>query len=585
MRLMDGEKLTPPPKPRFLPFFTKRAAFENDKSNLIEERNNYLEEWREISDYIQLRRGRFLAGKGKNARARSKKVLNEKGTFASRTCGAGMLAGVSSPSMPWLKLKTNDKDLNEFTPVKQWLDIAERYLYEVFASSNYYHVKQSAYRDMADFGQGPVLIDEDFDNVINCYCSPPGEYTLSVDHRGVVDTMFRDMVMTTQQVFEKFYGRGNIPREIWEAYNRGDYRRQWQIVGLDQPNHRQIKGLPGALGAPFIKVFYCIDCTDSDSNAILDVKPTYENPISSPRWEVQPNDIYGDGPGSLILSTVKSLQVLERRKGQMVDKMATPPVQVPGEMQKSKGLISHAPGGATYYPAQTIGGGSGGRPIGPLYEVSGPQLQAVMMEMQVLEGRVDVGYFVDLFMATLNSNRRQITAREIEEKHEEKLIALGPVLERTHYEGLNNDVKRAFGILQRHRVLPPPPPEMRDRRLEVEYTSLLAVAQKAVSAGPIERFAGFLGNLSAVNPEILDKWDMDQTVDEYGDAVGVPAALVRSDEQVEEMRASRAQQQQAAASMETAKLGADTAAVLSKADTGRDSNLLADLLGNGGQLM
>lgn len=584
MKLQGGEQLDRFPRPRFLPFYTKRAALENDRTQLQEERDIFLSEWKDISDHIQVRRGRYLSGNVKE-RARSKALLNEKGVFASRICGAGMLAGVSSPSMPWLKLKTNDKDLNIFNPVKQWLDLAERYLYDVFASSNYYHVKQNSYRDMADFGQGPVLTDEDFENAINCYCSPPGEYILSVNKHGVVDTMFRDIGLTTLQVLERFYHAGNIPAEVWAAYDRADYRRKWRVIGLDQPNYKRIKGAPGPLGAPFIKVYYCLDVNDDDRNAILSVKPTYENPISAPRWEVQPGDIYGDGPGSLVVSTAKSLQVLEKRKGQMVDKMASPPTQAPAEMKQANALISHAPGGVSYFPSTAIGGGSGGRPIGPLYEIQGQQLQAVLMEQQVLEGRIDTGYFVDLFTATLNSDRRQVTATEIAERHEEKLIVLGPVLERTHYEGLNLDVRRAFGILQRHRVLPPPPPEMEGRELEVEYTSLLAVAQKAVSAGPIERFSGFLGNLAAGNPEILDKWNMDATVDEYGDAVGVPAVMIRSDDDVAQLREQRAQQQNAMQGMQAAQMGADTAAVLSKADTGRDSNLLADLLGNGGQVI
>lgn len=583
MRLTTGEKIELPP-PRKLLFFSTREQFEHRKEALREERGVYLEEWKDISDHIQLRRGRYLVSQNRQ-RVRSKKILNEKGTFASRVCGAGMLAGVSSPSMPWLKLKTNDKDLNEYAAVKRWLDIAERYLYEVFASSNYYHVKQAAYRDMADFGQGPVLTDEDYENVINCYCSPPGEYYLSVNHRGVVDTMYRDMRKTTLNIVNEFYGTGNIPAEIRDAYDRGDYDRPWDVVAVDEPNIRQVKGARGALGAPWVKVYYCLGVNDQGGNAVLDVKPVYENPISAPRWDIQPGDVYGDGPGALVLSSVKSLQVLERRKGQMVDKMATPPTQAPGEMQKAKSLISHMPGAVSYYPGTAASGQGGARPISPLYEIQGQQLQAVLMEMGVLEQRVDTGYFVPLFQATLESTRRQVTAREIEERHEEKLIALGPVLERTHYEGLNLDVRRAFGTLQRHHVLPPPPPEMQDRALEVEYTSLLAVAQKAVAAGPIERFSGFLGNLAAGNPEILDKWDMDQTVDEYGDAVGVPAAMIRSDDEVAEIRAQRAQQMQAAQALDAAKATADTAEVLSRADTGRDSNLLADLLGGQGRLV
>lgn len=580
MQLGEAPKLRLPP-PRKLPFVTKRQEHESRRSQLVTERQEYLEEWRDISEYIQLRLGRYLMGNNRKRR-RSKNVLNEKGTFASRTCGAGMLAGVSSPSRPWLKLKTPNADLNESQDAKVWFDIAERYLYEVFASSNYYHVKQASYRDMGDFGQGPVLIDEDFENAINCYCSPPGEYYLDIDRRGVVDTMYRDLSRTTLNIIEEFGPTGNIPREVRAAYDSGNYDRKWTVIGLDQPNLYYNRGASGPLGMVYSKVYYCLDVEDKDGNAILGVSGANENPISAPRWDIQPGDIYGDGPGSLMLPTIKSLQILERRKGQMVDKMAAPATQAPASMKKAKFAVNHMPGANSFYP-DVAAAGAAGTPIRPLYEIQGTQLQAVMMEQNVLEQRIDVGYFVNLFLATLESDRRQVTATEIAERHEEKLIALGPVLERTHYEGLNHDVKRAFGILLRHNVLPPPPEVLDGMSLEVEYISLLATAQRAIGAGPIERFAGFLGNLAAGNPEILDKWDMDQTVDEYGDVVGVPASMIRSDDAVAKIRQGRQQQQAQMNNAALATQSAETAKVLSQADTGRDSNLLADILGGGPQ--
>src|SRR5690606_4971074 len=218
--------------------------------------------------------------------------------------------------------------------------------------------------------------------------------------------------------------------------------------------------------------------------------------------------------------------------------------------------------------------------------IQGPQLQAVMMEERILEDRIDVAYFVNLFLATLESDRRQVTATEIAERHEEKLIALGPVLERTHYEGLNIDVKRAFGILQRHNVLPPPPESMADARIEVEYTSTLAVAQKAVAAGPIERFAGFVGNLAGFFPDAADKPNVDKMIDEYADAIGVAAAVVNTDEQVEAKRQARAQQQANLENAAALNQTADTAKLLSETDTSRDdSNLLADILGGQGRIV
>jgi hypothetical protein len=578
MRLDDDRKiLLPPPGPR-VHLHSKVTNFERRRKDMETERAEFLEEWRDISDYIQLRRGRFLLDENrKNRRRRGNKLLNEKALFASRTCGAGMLAGVSSPSRPWLKVGTGDKALNENANAKRWIDQVERLIYDVFSASNYYHVKQQSYRDMGDFGQGPVIIDEDFDNVINCYCSPPGEYYLSVNHVGVVDTCYRDMRLSTLTMMEKFHRFGGVPKEVRAAYDRGDYDNMWDVVSAIEPNFRHIKDERGINGMPFIDVYYCLKVEDKDGNAICRTTGSHENKISAPRWDVQPGDIYGDGPGSLILPTSKSLQVLERRKGQMVDKMAAPPTQSPSGKGEHN-PVNHAPGGNTYYnPTQN----AAGRAISPLYEVQGQQLAAVRDEGATLEQRIDIGYFVPLFMATLESNRRQVTAREIEERHEEKLIALGPVLERTHYEGLNNDITRVYGILNRHRVLPPPPPEIADRlkEVQVEYISLLATAQRAIGAGPIERLVGFVGNMGAVWPSSYDKINPDKVIDEYADVVGAPAVIVYSDEEVKAARQQKQQQEQAMQSMAVAAQGAETAKVLSEADTSRDSNLLADILG------
>lgn len=571
------------PPSRKLVFNTVMQGLEPRKEALRVERQTFLEEWRDISDYVNVRRGRFLVSDNRRKRT-SNKVINERGIFASRTCGAGMMAGVSSPSRPWLHLKTPDADMNEYTEVKRWLDVVEKRVYQVFSVSNYYGVKHQSYRDMADYGQGPVLIDEDYENAINCYCSPAGEYYLGVDARGVVDTMYRDMQRTTKDIVEEFGRYGHLPQEVRQAWDIGDYNRYWTVVGVVQPNIKMIRGVRGPVGMPYMVVYYCLGCSDVDDNAVLAVSGNHENAISSPRWDVQPGDIYGDGPGSIALPIVKSLQVLERRKGQLVDKLVTPPMQAPAKMERK--IISHQPGSVSYTD-MTAAGPRGA--IMPIYEVDPNSLTAAAAEAQVLEGRIDQAYFVDLFLATINANRvspnRTATATEIAEVHEEKLIALGPVLDRTHYEGLNHDIKRVIGILSRARVLPPPPKIMDGVALKVEYTSLLAVAQRAIGAGAIERFSGFMGNLAAGNPEILDKWDMDQTADEYADTIGVPASIIRSDDEVAKLRQGRAQQMQAANAMAAAAQSAQTAKVLSEADTGRDSNLLADILGNQGRLV
>jgi DNA-binding IscR family transcriptional regulator len=45
-------------------------------------------------------------------------------------------------------------------------------------------------------------------------------------------------------------------------------------------------------------------------------------------------------------------------------------------------------------------------------------------------------YYADLFLMLANDDRSNVTATEIAERHEEKLLMLGPVLERLHNEML-----------------------------------------------------------------------------------------------------------------------------------------------------
>ena len=580
---MATEIIDPGPLPKggVLSNLTSSQHFIRRRGELRTEFDEYRDEYREISDHFQIRRGRYFASKTGKKRAPTTKILHEEGQFASRVLGAGMLAGVSSPARPWLKITTPDTDLNEFKSVRQWLDIAERRIYQMFGASNYYHVKQQSYRDMGDFGQGPVIMDEDFEDAINCYCSPVGEYALGVDHRGVVDTLYRDMHKTVLQLVSKF-GLKNVPTEVSDAYARGNYQMPFEVLHVCEPNFLQIDGELGPRGMPYLNAYICTSASNVGNNDVIMIGGYNENPISAPRWDVQPGDTYGYGPGSLALNSSKSLQALEKRNGQVVDKLADPSLQAPSSMEKK--VIDKAPGKVTYYPDNVAASGNR-EPITPIYRPDPSALTVLGNEDQRLTGRINRAYFVDLFLQLSQSSRRQITAREIEERHEEKLIQLGPVLERTHYEGLNRDVRRTFGIASRHGLIPPPPPEMEGVELKIEYTSILAVAQRAVGVGALERLAGFIGNISAGMPTVLDKFDGDQAIDEYAEAIGTPAIVVRSDDDVEKIRTDRAKKEQGMQQMAVAAQGADTAKVLSEADTGRDSNLLADILGGGGRLV
>jgi hypothetical protein len=196
--------------------------------------------------------------------------------------------------------------------------------------------------------------------------------------------------------------------------------------------------------------------------------------------------------------------------------------------------------------------------------------------------RIRKGFFEDLFLMLAQSDRREITAREIEERHEEKLWALGPVLEGLNQDFLNPNIDWTFDLLHRRGELPPPPPELQGRDLKVEYVSVMARAMKQVDLASVDRFMGFIGQYAGADPSIMDKVDGDQVVDLYGDMTGVPAGIIRPDDDTAEIRERRAQQQQQQQKLAAMEQMARAAKDASAADMDGDNALTQALGGAGG---
>lgn len=195
-----------------------------------------------------------------------------------------------------------------------------------------------------------------------------------------------------------------------------------------------------------------------------------------------------------------------------------------------------------------------------------------------VRNRIRRTFFEDLFLMLASSDRRQITAREIDERHEEKLLALGPVLEQLNQDLLDPLIDIAFTIMQKQGMLPQAPPEIQGQEMKIEYISIMAQAQKMVGLASVDRFAGFAAQVASIDPRSLDKLNTDNLIDVYGDMTSVPSKLIRSDEEAQEIRDKRDQQAQAQAQAESAAQMASAAKDLSQAKTS-DENVLSQVLG------
>ncbi len=549
---------------------TKRQHLEKMRMTLRSERESFIPHWRDLSDYVMPRRARYTIAERNKGDRRNKKIIDSTATLAMRNLMAGMMSGLTSPARPWFSLTTPDPSLGEFGPVKTWLDDVTKRMRTIFLKSNLYNALPLLYCDQGLFGTSAMAVLEDDQDVIRCYSFPIGSYCIAQSHRHTVDTFVREWAMTVRQLVQRF-GYENCSRSVQEQYDAGNYETWIDVAHMIHPNEDHD---PEKLAAKHKRFSSCYWEIGSDEEGkFLDESGFDEFPIMAPRWNLTGEDVYGQSPGMDALGDIQQLQAMQRRMIQSIDKMVNPPMVAPTSMQNKKASL--LPGDITY--VDTTQGSTGFKPA--------HELRMPLQELQVLIGetqaRVKRCFYEDLFLMLANSDRRQITAREIEERHEEKLLMLGPVLERQNEDLLDPLIDRTFAIMLRRGEVPPPPPEIAGQELKVEYISIMAQAQKMVATSGLERFVGFVGNLAAAKPDIADKLDFDQVVDEYSDMLGVPPKIVRPDEEVAKIREGRAQAIAAQQRAEQLQQVAQGAKLLSETDMGNDS-ALARLTAGGG---
>jgi hypothetical protein len=541
-----------------------RKELEKRRGALKMERDSFVAHWRDVSDFIMPRRSRFTVTERNRGDRRNRKIIDSTATLAIRNLQAGMMSGLTSPARPWFNLTTPDPDLTEFGPVKNWLSEVTRRMRTVFLKSNVYNALPLLYCDEGLFGTAAMAVLEDDEDVIRAYTYPVGSYCIAQNHRHSVDTFMREWAMTVRQLVDRF-GIDSVSSTTKNLYNRGEYEVWVNVAHIVFPNPDFDSNALEAKYKRFSSVYWE---TGSNEGEVLDNSGFDEFPVMAPRWNLTGEDVYGFSPGMDALGDVQQLQAMQRRMIQAVDKMVMPPMVAPTSMQNKKASL--LPGDITY-----VDGPQGQAGFRPVHEVRMPlqELQVLIHETQM---RIKKCFYEDLFLMLANSDRRQITAREIDERHEEKLLMLGPVLERQNEDLLDPLIDRTFAVMARRGLLPSPPKELDGIDLKVEYISIMAQAQKMVATSSIERFLGFVGNVTASYPQAIDKVDLDQTIDEYADMTGVPPKIVRTDEDVAEIRKARAMAAEEQQRMAQFQQVAQGAKLLSETDT-NTPNLLTQL--------
>jgi len=529
------------------------------------EHSRYKPEWESVSDYVLGYRPSSLTGSDSKA-SRNELLYNEKAKEASKILVSGMQAGITSPARPWMQYGMEDRDLMDYGPVKEWLDNCQKITLSILARSNFYKAMLLTYRDISCFGVTAKGIYENFDDVARFEPYGIGSYFLGTDGERKTDALYREQRMSIGGMVKRF-GRNAVSSTVKNLYDKGKVDSKVKIVHAIEKNDGREFNSPLAREMAWRSTY--IE-EGAEGQKLLLVSGFESKPFTAPRWQADDDDVYSNSyPGIDCLNTNKSLQVEELDYAIAREKMHNPPLVGDASLRNSGAdLIA---GGITYVPNMSASGKPG---LAPVYDVN-PRINELVAAIKQKESRIDRAFYADLFLMITDLDRAQITATEIAERKEEKMLMMGPVLESLNTEEFDPEIDRVFNMAQKAGLFPPPPQELENVDLKIEYISVLHQAQKAVSTASIEATTAFAANLSVVWPEVRHKIKPMQAVDEYAQAKGASPKILRGDEEaqarVDAENQALAQQQ----AMEQGAGAAQTAKTLSEASLDEDSVLQA----------
>ena len=499
---------------------------------MMTDRQDYIDWWRKLSDMYAPNRGRFSVDEQPRKQAVR---FNSRARQIPDDFAAGMKSGLTSPSRPWFTLTLYDTGLAELENVKSWLTEVQDVMQGVMLRSNLYDQLYDVYKEQGIFGTGALLIEEDDENLLHAQSLTVGSYAIGVNKRGKVNRFCRQFRRTLTQLVDEF-GENALPQELRYRLKEKPDNTRYELRNLIEPSEGYLKDdISGRF--QYVSYWWLKGYSEPE---FLRVGGYNEFPVMVPRWRVINDDLYGrEQPGDIGYDDAVSLQLMEIDERDALKKAIRPPMLAPESL--TQGDINDMPGGVTvYYPAM-----DGHIPaVTPLYQVQFDHRSVAEKRLE-LTAHLEEIFYVNLFKMWTSDMRQGRTATEIQAREAEKMFMLGPLIERQMSELLEPLIARVYGILSRAGQFPEPPEELADMEIKIEYMSILANIQKQSAYAGIEQIlttAGIIAQLQSstgTTPEVLDKIDGDEIIDQLADMYVVPAGIVLGDDAVAEKRASR----------------------------------------------
>lgn len=505
--------------------------------------------FQELAEWHLPRKSYITRTKSPGEKVDYTKLYDSTGIRAPKTMAAGFMSSLTNPATKWFNLRTRDLELMKDKDAQMWFKDVEDIVFSALASSNFNNTIQEFYLNAGVFGTSAVMVLEDTQDKVRFIEIPINQIYMEEDAGGRVTKFYRNFPLTAQQAFDiwgddageavKKAMKGNTPELVLRFLHYVAPRDERDPSKRDNTN------------MPYQSLYI-----ELSKKHLIKEGGFQTNPYAVGRFYKDANEVYGYSPAMDVMPDTKLINAMVKTMLRSAMKQVDPPLVAP-----RRGFIAPLngnPGKINYRDEKTPGDAITQFPVG-----SNASLTLEML--QDTRSNIEKAFFVPLFQAISNLTK-QMTIPEVQRRVAENMVLLGPVVGRFTQEMLDPIILRVFDILFAAGEIPEPPQSVQGADFDIVYISALAKAQRESKIFDIQAFMNDVGTVGTIIPSVVDKINGDEIIDDIAKARGIPPDIIRSEQEVEDIRRAQAEAAAQAQQIELAQKGAEISATGAKAE-------------------
>lgn len=486
------------------------------------------------------------------AAERSRAVYDQTSLWAVARGTAGFMGLVTPKSEKWHGAQI--KDVFGGKPSEEeirWLERLRDYQhnYRADPQTGFWVAHKAAMRSVWGLGTAVLYVEEaatrDPATPITYQLVPLTENFLSTSFTGVVNGNIRWFQRSARQCVERWGNRCSTKvQDMAESIQNRD--RLVDIIHCTMPraeaqarksnkvagDNARYDDLPGNRGSEFAAYF-----VELETKHLIGEGGYFTFPFVVHHWDRQTASPYSEGPISLALAEIKSLNLLAKAALRSASQAVDPPmafINDPGVRLdlnaggRNPGLIN-----------------AEGKPLAvPLVTAPRPDFAQTVIETK--RQQLDKLLYTNLWQDILDPG---MTATEAMIRDQQRGELIGPAGQSVQF-GLSVMFEREVDILTRRGAFAPDSPlaspkSLYGRDIGVRFTSPLDRLQRAAEFIGMQRLVEFALTIAPAKPEVLERLDIDEMIEIAQEILAAPRRTLVPREKAEEMRQTLAQLQQA----------------------------------------